>query len=215
MMFTILKKVKNKLKRTYECYKRRKKLKFKDFSIISNNCWGGFIYQMFNLPYTTPTIGLFIYEHDYVKFCGNLKHYLEQELEFIDVKNSKYYNKVTKNQTEEITYPVAKLGDIEVFFMHYKTKEEAVCKWNRRKARINFDRLLFKMSEREDRDEKTTAEFCTLPYKNKICFTEDEQNIDCCVKVNGLKELNESGGGDETKLTLKAIDIYKLLNDMK
>ena len=213
----MIKKFKNaiiKAKNKYNCYLERKKINRTDFCIISNNCWGGFIYQKFGIKYNTPTIGLFIYEKDYVKFCADLKYYLSLPLEFIKTEDSKYYEKATENGTKPITYPVAKLGDIEVFFMHYKSEAEAVEKWERRKKRINFDNLLFKMSERNDCDGQTVAEFCSLPHKNKICFTENEYNFDCCVKVEELKQLNQLGG-DETPYTLKKIDIYNLLNEMK
>ncbi len=202
-----------KIKNKYRCYLERKKLNRTDFCIISNNCWGGFIYQKFGIKYNTPTIGLFIYEKDYVKFCANLKHYLSLPLKFIKVEQSKYYQKVTANGTKPITFPVAKLDDIEIFFMHYESEAEAMEKWERRKVRINFDNMLFKMSERNDCDEQTIASFCNLPYKNKICFTENEYDFDRCVRVPKLEELNKLGG-DETPYTLEKIDIYKLLNEM-
>lgn len=213
----MLQKFKNaitKIKNAYHCYLERKKLKNKDFCIISNNCWGGFIYQNFGLKYNTPTIGLFIYEKDYVKFCSDLKYYLSLPLEFIEIENSKYYAKATNDGKNKITYPVAKLGDIEIFFMHYKSQAEAIEKWERRKKRINFNNLLFKMSERTDCDEQTITEFCNLPHKNKICFTESNSSFDCCVQVEELKRLNKLGG-DETKFTLEKIDIYRLLNQMR
>lgn len=212
----MLKKIRNakiKLTNKIKCFLRRLKIKNKDFSIISNNCWGGFIYQHFGLEYTTPTIGLFIYEKDYVKFCANLKHYLSLELEFIDVEHSKYYDKVTDNQTKEITYPIARLGDIEVFFMHYHSQQEATEKWERRKKRTNYDKLLFKMSERNDSDFETIKTFCSLPLKNKLCFTHNKYDLECCVQVEKIKELNVSGG-DETKYTLEKINIYSLLNNL-
>ena len=213
----MLKKIRNakiKLTNKIKCFLRRLKIKNKDFSIISNNCWCGFIYQHFGLEYTTPTIGLFIYEKDYVKFCANLKHYLSLQLEFIDVEHSKYYDKVTNNHTKEITYPIARLDDIEVFFMHYHSQQEAVEKWERRKKRINFDRLLVKMSERNDCDYDTVKEFCNLTYKNKICFVENDYSFDSCVKIDKFAKLNLTGG-DETKFTLEKINIYDLLNSLK
>lgn len=39
--------------------KRRKKLTSTDFTIISNNCWGGMMYESYNLPKQSPTVGLF------------------------------------------------------------------------------------------------------------------------------------------------------------
>ena len=35
---------------------RKKKLKSTDFTIISNNCWGGMIYESYNLPKESPTV---------------------------------------------------------------------------------------------------------------------------------------------------------------
>ena len=36
---------------------RKKQLKSTDFTIISNNCWGGMIYESYNLPKESPTVG--------------------------------------------------------------------------------------------------------------------------------------------------------------
>lgn len=38
---------------------RRKGLENTDFTIISNNCWGGMVYESYNLPKQSPTVGLF------------------------------------------------------------------------------------------------------------------------------------------------------------
>ena len=79
----ILQKVRNakiKYSRYKKCKARRKQLLFTDFTIISNNCWGGLVYQYFGLPYTSPTVGLFIMDDDYIKFLENLDYYLSQPL---------------------------------------------------------------------------------------------------------------------------------------
>lgn len=65
---------------------RRRKLNNKNFTIISNNCWGGHVYRYFNLPYDSPTIGLYLFSADYIKFIGNLKYYIEKEITFINYK---------------------------------------------------------------------------------------------------------------------------------
>ncbi len=38
---------------------RKKRLKYDDFTIISNNCWGGCCYEYFGMPKLSPTIGGF------------------------------------------------------------------------------------------------------------------------------------------------------------
>ena len=150
-------------KNKYQCFMRRRKLKNKDFSIISNNCWGGFIYQYFGMKYSSPTIGLFIMESDYLKMVTDLKGYMDKELVFINPKESRFYDKITNNGIKEIKYPVALLGDVEIFFMHYKSKEEVLDKWERRKKRINYNKLLVKFSERIDASEEMIKKFCELP----------------------------------------------------
>ena len=53
---------------------RLRRLKRSDFSIISNNCWAGFVYSKFGLEYTTPTIGMGIVDDDYIKFLENMDY---------------------------------------------------------------------------------------------------------------------------------------------
>ena len=40
---------------------RKARIKNKEITIISNNCWGGFMYQSCGLQYNTPLIGLYFY----------------------------------------------------------------------------------------------------------------------------------------------------------
>lgn len=51
---------------------RRSKIKNKDFTIISNNCWGGYVYRYYGLEYNSPTIGGYFFSEDYIKFLKNL-----------------------------------------------------------------------------------------------------------------------------------------------
>lgn len=81
-----------KVQNYIRCSLRRKKLRNKDFTIISNNCWAGFIYQKYGLQYKTPTIGLFFIGNDYIKFCKKLKYYVNQDLKFISFSESKNYD---------------------------------------------------------------------------------------------------------------------------
>lgn len=69
-------------------------LKNKTFTIISDTCWGGFIYQYFNLPYNSPFIGLYIFSPDYIDLLSNFKKYMNDELTFmhkISLTSSKYH----------------------------------------------------------------------------------------------------------------------------
>lgn len=69
---------------------RKKELKYKDFTIISNNCWGGMIYESYNLPKCTPTVGLFFMAEDYIEFLSDLRGYVYGNLSFISPSETKW-----------------------------------------------------------------------------------------------------------------------------
>ena len=160
--------IKKKLKPYVFAWKyrnQRKALKNKHFTIISDNCWGGRIYQELGLPYQSPFIGLFIYSPDYVKLLANPKHYLSGELPLVFVEESRYRSK------DGITYPVALLEDIEIHFLHYADEEEARSKWSRRLARMNWDNLYFKMNDNDQATYQLLKDFQDLPYQAKVIFS--------------------------------------------
>lgn len=204
-----------KLRTKYNQWQERRKLKYTDFSIISNNCWAGFAYQQFGLTYSTPTIGLGFVDNDYIKFLERLEYYLSLTPIFIDPKDAPDYDLRKKLRGSEIDYPVAKLDDIIIWFTHYHSSEEALEKWERRKKRINYNRLLIKWSQRYNQDPKLLYRFLDLPYKNKIAFVETSSPVNHpqVIRIPELAELNIKGG-DETKYTLKQIDIYTILNSI-
>lgn len=192
------------IRRYINTYNNRKLLNNKNFTIISNNCWGGNIYQHFGLKYNTPTIGLYITGCDFVKFCSCLDEYLSSSLEFIKWEDAKLYDSLNNKEK----YPVGKLKDIEIYFMHYKTEEEALEKWNDRKKRINKKHILFKLSQRESCSREDISRFMNLPLKNKLCFS-----YECFDDVIYVPEL-ENFHGDESNLINGKIDIIKILNSM-
>lgn len=146
------------------------------FTIISNNCWAGHVYRYYNLPYTSPTIGLYFFSDDYLKFIFNLKHYLEIKLTFIHYTESKYKDNIIKNHHEHI--PIGKLDDIEIMFLHYNSKEEALQKWERRVARVDWNNINFKMSEQNLCSVSHLLKFDTLPTFNKFVFVTKDYGLD-------------------------------------
>lgn len=200
-----------KLKTKIMKYINRIGLKNKDFTIVSNNCWGGFVYQKFGLEYKTPFIGLFIFTPDYIELLKNFKELIFKELKFINFEQSKYYEEIIKNNH---IYPIAKIGDnIEIHFLHYKSNEEAAEKWKRRVKRINFSNILFKLSEDNLCTDKEIKEFNNLNVKHKICFTskvytqfKDTICIEECVN-NGVVK-------GEHQYYEKYIDIKSILNNL-
>ena len=149
------KKIREKIRNPIE----RRKLKNNNFTIISNTCIGGVIYHDMNMKFLTPTINLYIKPTDFVKFLENMEYYLNLKIEPI---------------LTTLNYPVGKLGDITIFFKHYKTIEEAIDKWNERKNRINYDNMFIMMTDRWCCPYEYLKRFDNLKYKNKVCFTHKE-----------------------------------------
>lgn len=136
----------------------RKVYKEQDISFISQNCIGGIIYHDMGQKFLTPTINLYFMANDFVKFVQNLEYYLNQELKM-------------KTGTEVVT---GVLDDIELYFLHYHTNEEAYEKWNERKQRINMNKIFVIQTDRDGFDDNTFEEFKKIKY-SKALITKNEK----------------------------------------
>ncbi len=122
-------------------YFRRKLFKGDTPTIISNTCVSGFIYEYMNMPLLSPTINAGMTGKDYIKFCSNMKHYLD-----LDLVISHWEKGVTNpGSYEELL--ACKLDDIEISFGHLKSEDGVVERWNLIKERINWNRIVFVMEE--------------------------------------------------------------------
>ena len=187
-----------------------KRIKNKNVTIISNNCWAGIFYRNNNLKYLSPTLGLFFMADEYIKFIYNIKYYINTELNFINIQNSKY-----KDYLKKLNYnaPIGKIDDLEIMFLHYKTEAEALDKWNRRKQRINWDNIIYKFSDQNMCTYKNLEDFEKFNAKNKICFTTrkyDELNTIQIKKYEKCENI-----GDDIKSYKKYFNMYKYLNSIK
>ncbi|PWA04859.1 DUF1919 domain-containing protein [Flavobacterium psychrotolerans] len=150
-------------------YGVRRKNKNKNFTIISNDCWGGRVYMDLGLEYNSPTVNVFIYSDCYLKLILNLKEYMSCALSF---KENSFYEVANIKRNETKThYPIGVLKDIEIHFLHYKDEEECITKWNKRIERINYENLFFKFSDAYLVKEADLYAFDALDLDNKVCFT--------------------------------------------
>jgi len=151
--------------------------KLNEISIISTNCFAGRIMQDLNLPYNSPTLGLYFMYPDYIEFLSNLKYYLsEAKIEFVE--HSKYPIGDERRAKWKHWYPIGLLdGKVEIHFLHYFTEEEAAEKWYRRASRVNFDNLLIVGMDQNLCTEKDVIAFDSLPFKNKIMFSRYDNGL--------------------------------------
>lgn len=140
-------------------------------SILSQNCTGGIVMKSYNMPFLTPTVNMFIPMPDFVKFCGNLDYYLSLKHELLMKK------------TQECGYIVTRLGDITIFGVHYHDYEDFLSTWNRRKARINKNKLFLIFTDRDGFTPNLLDEIQKLPYPKVLYSCRSYEGYDFVVKV--------------------------------
>lgn len=149
----------------------RKRLAGRDFSIISNNCWGAHVYQRLGRAYATPFVGLFLSPSSYLELLKNFRQNIALPLQFKTASCEDWINQIRSERNN--FWPVGTLGDhIEIQFMHFKSEAEAREKWTRRVARLlpQPEQWLFKFCDGGCTDEQITT-FDELPYPHKVLFT--------------------------------------------
>lgn len=148
--------------------RRRKQVESKNLTIISNNCIAGVLYHDNKMKFYSPTINLFIKEEDFVIFCEHLDEFLKCEL---------------VEERFQDSFPVMSLKidnyKVEIYFMHYKSYNEARNSWNKRKNRINKNNLLFLLCTCQSEQQKEAIRrFIDLPYKTFIISNHKIKNYD-------------------------------------
>lgn len=201
----------NKISNLFLASYRRKKINNVDFSIISNNCWGGYVYRFFGLPYLTPTVGLYINPKDYFRFLSDIKGYLNKKLVFIKPEDSRYYSELKKKG--ELNVPIGVIGDVEIVFLHYKTEQEAFDKWNRRAARVNYNNLIVKFSQMNNAVLSDLEMFDRLQFKKKFMFVNNKalaSKYRTAIYFRGQEKLPELQS--DTPFFDSYINLYELIN---
>ena len=157
----------------------RKRLLNTDFSIIASNCNGCTICHDLKVKFNSPFVNLWIKPADFIKMLKNLKEYMQADLEFI--------------KDTDVEYPVARLIDINIYFQHYQSEQEALQKWYTRRERINYDNLFVMFTDRDGCTYNDLIEFDKLPY-NKVVFTyKSYPEILCSYYIKGFENDGEVG----------------------
>ena len=154
----------------------KKRLSNRNFTILCNNCVGGVILHELGERFNSPTVNLFFSAEDYLKFLKKLDYYLEQPL--VEIESDK-------------DYPVAKLDDITIYFMHYLSFDEAKTTWKKRVARINRNNLYVIFVQQNGCTEQILREFDDLPYKHKLALTAKPMpEIQCSYCISNTMQRN-------------------------
>jgi uncharacterized protein (DUF1919 family) len=150
----------------------RSRIRNKDFTLLSNDCYGAEIYKWLKTEYKTPFVGLMLMAPCYIKFLSKPEYYCSLPVTFIDKSK---YEKMDIARAKNRLYPIALLEDIEIHFLHYTSEKEATEKWQRRIQRIDWNKIFVKFAMDKDyANESLLKQFEQLPYKNKVCFSKEK-----------------------------------------
>ncbi|TYG33770.1 DUF1919 domain-containing protein [Lonepinella koalarum] len=155
----MLKKIQNAINKLFRPHINKinqARLKKSNFSVIASNCNGALILHDLNQPFHSPFVNLYLEAEDFIRYLRNIEYYQQAELTFI---------------YSEKNYPIGKLEDITIHFMHYATEQQAKQKWQARSQRINWNNLFIIMTDRDGCTYQHLQQFDALPFVNKVVFT--------------------------------------------
>lgn len=165
----------SKLKRRVNRWRFKRsirRLRSQPFCLISNNCLGRRLYQVLGRDYNTPFVGLFLMPACFTELVENFEDYMSRDLRFIDTSKYESLNASRENRN---CYPIGVLGGAEIHFLHYESEEEALEKWNRRKARIDYQNLYFVMVANGPYDEALLERYAGEGCSRKVCFHRERE----------------------------------------
>lgn len=190
--------------------KRRAKIKHKEITIIANNCWAGITYQYLGLKFNSPTIGTYFMAEEYIRFLKNFDQCTTGKIEFINSDESKYKEYLIQKKLENMI--IGKVNGVEVFFLHYKTKEEAEKKWKKRCLRINKELMIVKFNDQNNCSKDLLQQFETLDFKHKLCFTAKDYDFPSTIWLR--KYRNKSYVLDDLYNYHRYFDIIGYINSL-
>lgn len=141
-------------------------------TILSDDCWAGYVYHRLKLPFSSPLINILWDKDEYLEFIQDPIFYLGTELKLLREGNFKAG-----------LAPVGQLGNgertVKLQLIHNADFAEAKKQWDRRVKRINIKNLFVKMGFEscEQNHEKWLHIFSDVPYK-KILFYSGECTFD-------------------------------------
>lgn len=146
-------------------------LKESRISIISDYCYGGFLYHRFGLEFLTPTINMFSDNENYYRFISDLDRNMKLKMSEVPINDEKLGG---------VSCPRGKIGNTIWNFNHDVSFSDGVEKWERRVNRINWNNYLVCMLIRSD---EMAYKFNELPIKNKLGFYWKDLGLDSIVPL--------------------------------
>ena len=138
-------------------------------TIITDDCWGGYVYHYLGLEFSSPLINTFWDKTEYAKFIQKPLFYLKTDLSM-----------VREGDLKAGIYPIGRLGEqgdyVEILFVHCSSFAEAKQQWDRRRKRINTENIFVKMgfSMSDQNAPLYIKAFAERRYRKSLFYNGDE-----------------------------------------
>lgn len=172
-------------------------------SIISDDCWGGRVYDANALPCHSPFVGMGFATDEYINFLEHMRE--PGALDPLSISS------------ERKGYPIIQTRHAELYGMHYKTEKEFMQRYQRRCLRLNLDRPWIKIDFcRPDYRPEDIARWNALRFPDSVALHPDEPRFHVLKIHNGVAVRNWILNGFEMYArSLSAFDIYAWLQTGK
>ncbi len=188
----------------------------KKITVLSDDCWGGYIYHYLFIKFYSPLINSYWKTDSFVRFIQKPDYYLMQPLKMEREGN------IRRNMC-----PIGSLGEgiekVYIEFVHAICFKDAETLWNRRLKRMNFDNLFIKMGidAANERQQEYLEAFDKVKQK-KVCFYSGNTQLDGVLYLKRFEKFVRTGSRVDTlkyydycrnlSWLSKSVDILKLLN---
>ena len=179
-------------------------------SIISCNCWGGVLCHTLGMECLSPFKNLWVKADEILHMMDDLRSYMSE---------TPYFIRWEKDLNSINNYPVMGIRDIQIHFNHDDNVDDALKKWKRRCAKINYDNLFLMIFTK---DKEVVEKFLHYNGTRKICFVprsinnwEDSETIWSIDSISGNEfyvDVNSSVTMGKNSLSF---DILKMLEGKK
>lgn len=165
----------------------------RDWTIVSDNCYGVAYMKALNKPYESPFFSMFIYAPDYLTLLENFDEYMKLTPVAQPTSQSDKFGGKSKYRRVISKYPVLLLkgskGDVEIHFAHEKqSPQEAIRKWTSRTKRMNMNKndMFVKMDSRDKFTVELGKRFLDLKqFPHKRLFVSEKYKS----SLGGMKDV--------------------------
>jgi uncharacterized protein (DUF1919 family) len=162
-------------------------LEDREFTVLSNDCWGQALYEGYGMPCLTPLVGAGMYADCFLRFLGNIEGYLRSPLRFVAETRYAALGRIrSQRAAQNGLWPIAVLGDdVEVHFLHFRTEDESRRSWDAGCERLHLKRIAVKFSADKDGATQDHIErFAAMPFARKLLLSRQSlPGIACAVRT--------------------------------